>query len=61
MPDAAQSSCVHHWSIEPAEAADSLGACILCGETRVFSNVVARREEDWRLISKRAPMIRRSA
>ena len=30
--------CAHHWELEPLSAAESVGVCKLCGETRVFSN-----------------------
>ena len=55
-----QQRCVHHWRIEPADAADSQGACRLCGATRVFSNVILRRDDDWRVLNQRAPLIRRA-
>jgi hypothetical protein len=35
---AADSSCVHQWSIEPPNGPISAGVCSLCGENREFRN-----------------------
>ena len=32
--------CVHHWVIEPALGATSMGKCKICAEERTFFNVV---------------------
>lgn len=45
--------CVHHWTIEPAESAQSEGVCTRCGATRMFQNTAVPREDDARFISAR--------
>lgn len=32
--------CLHHWLIEPAEGPTSTGVCKLCGERKIFLNIV---------------------
>jgi hypothetical protein len=34
-------TCKHHWLIEPANGPSSRAACKLCGEVKVFDNVLA--------------------
>ena len=38
-----QSTCRHHWIIEPAAGPVSLGFCQFCSETKEFKNSL----EDW--------------
>jgi hypothetical protein len=33
-------ACVHHWIIQPATSPTSVGRCKLCGEERIFLNIV---------------------
>lgn len=33
-------SCIHHWLIAPGRAATSSGTCKICGETKIFQNVI---------------------
>ena len=35
------STCKHHWLIEPPDGPTSKGVCKLCGEVKVFDNVLA--------------------
>lgn len=37
----AKSSCKHHWLIEPPSGPTSKGMCKLCGEVKVFDNILA--------------------
>lgn len=41
-------ACRHHWIIEPPTLPESQGACVSCGEQRVFRNswTVESRQED---------------
>lgn len=34
-------TCKHHWLIEPASGPSSRAVCKLCGEVKVFDNVLA--------------------
>lgn len=34
-------TCKHHWLIEPPDGPTSKGVCKLCGETKVFDNILA--------------------
>jgi hypothetical protein len=36
----ARSMCKHHWLIEPPDGPISKGVCKLCGEVKVFDNVL---------------------
>ena len=38
---ASRSTCKHHWVIEPANGPTSKGVCKLCGEVKVFDNILA--------------------
>ena len=33
--------CSHHWLIEPPSGPTSKGVCKLCGEVKVFDNILA--------------------
>jgi hypothetical protein len=35
-----RSTCRHHWVIETPERATSQGVCKLCGEVKIFENVI---------------------
>lgn len=35
-----RSTCRHHWVIEMPEGATSKGVCKLCGEVKMFDNVI---------------------
>ncbi len=35
-----QSTCKHHWIIEAPEKATSRGVCKLCGEVKMFDNII---------------------
>jgi hypothetical protein len=35
-----KSTCKHHWVIETPEKATSKGVCKLCGEVKIFDNVI---------------------
>lgn len=37
----ANSACKHHWLIEPPSGPTSKGMCKLCGEVKVFDNILA--------------------
>jgi hypothetical protein len=37
----AKTTCKHHWLIEPANGPTSRGICKLCGEVKLFDNVLA--------------------
>jgi hypothetical protein len=37
----ARAACKHHWLIEPANGPTSKGVCKLCGEVKLFDNVLA--------------------
>jgi hypothetical protein len=37
----AKAMCKHHWIIEPASGPTSRGVCKLCGEVKLFDNVLA--------------------
>jgi hypothetical protein len=34
-------TCRHHWLIEPPSGPTSKGVCKLCGEVKVFDNILA--------------------
>jgi len=36
-----RTACKHHWLIEPVEGPTSKGICKLCGEIKLFDNVLA--------------------
>ena len=36
-----RSVCKHHWLIEPPEGPTSKGVCKLCGEIKMFDNILA--------------------
>ena len=40
--DIVEVKCIHHWIIEPANGATSMGVCKLCGAEREFSNQFKR-------------------
>jgi hypothetical protein len=46
-------SCAHHWVIEEAEAALSLGRCKMCGVSKKFQNSVGADDGNWRNGSSR--------
>jgi hypothetical protein len=33
-------TCKHHWVIEPPDGPTSRGKCKLCGETKIFDNML---------------------
>lgn len=37
---ATKSMCRHHWMIEPPDGPLSKGVCKLCGEVRMFNNIL---------------------
>jgi hypothetical protein len=39
---ASTKTCAHHWIIEPAMGATSMGVCKLCGAVKEFSNQFKR-------------------
>ncbi len=41
-PEGYQSSCRHHWIIDPPKEPVSRGVCLLCGEQREFNNYLQR-------------------
>lgn len=38
---ATTSTCKHHWLIEPPNGPISKGVCKLCGEVKLFDNILA--------------------
>ena len=40
--------CVHHWMIEVAVSAKSLGICKKCNQEKFFSNSIIR-DDTWKL------------
>ena len=43
-----EESCVHHWMIEVAVSAKSLGTCKKCNQEKFFSNSIIR-DDTWKL------------
>jgi hypothetical protein len=35
-----RSACKHHWVIEPPDGPTSKGVCKVCGEVKVFDNIL---------------------
>lgn len=47
-------ACAHHWKIDPAAGASSLGVCLNCGEERNFWNISEADRRESKLPEVRA-------